>query len=195
MIIIYGGSFNPPTIAHLEISKYLLNKYHPRLFIFLPVGNYYQKTDLAAFKHRFEMLRIMTSDLPNACVSSYENQLTFKGTIDTLNYFQSQYKDEDIFYVIGTDNLQTIDKWIDYKELLSKYKFIVLNRDSIDGKKMIESDSLLREYRESFIIETDFPKLPISSTLYREHNRDDVVLKEINEYIYKHNLYNRGGNV
>ena len=36
MTIIYGGTFNPPTIAHFEIAKYLMNKFPNSKLVFLP---------------------------------------------------------------------------------------------------------------------------------------------------------------
>ena len=34
MILVYGGAFNPPTIAHKAIMLYLMDLYKPNQFIF-----------------------------------------------------------------------------------------------------------------------------------------------------------------
>ncbi|QVK19422.1 nicotinate (nicotinamide) nucleotide adenylyltransferase [Mycoplasmatota bacterium] len=195
MIILYGGSFNPPTIAHFEISKYLINKYQPHRFIFIPVGNNYNKANLIPFIYRYQMLQILASKLNNTVVSEYENKENFEGTIQTLNHFQSIFKDEPLFYVIGADNLLSITKWINYQTLLSSFKFIVLNRDGLDIKDIFERNDGLNKFKNSFIIENDFKQMNLSSSQYRNLTSDAVVLNEINDYIYKHQLYTRGEKV
>lgn len=191
MIILYGGSFNPPTIAHYKISEYLITKYKPKHFIFVPVGNYYQKEELIDFKYRYEMVKILSEKLTNAYVSDYENQPSYKGTITTLDHFQNIYKDEDLHYVIGADNLPSLSTWIEFVRLISTYKFIVLNRNNINLKEIIRHDEILKNYQKAFIIEEDFPKISVSASDYRNNFDDTVVLPEINSYIYKNNLYSR----
>jgi len=195
MIIIYGGSFNPPTFAHYEIAKFLTAKYQPKSLIFVPVGNNYDKRSLIPFKFRFEMVEIIANQLKHASVSDFEDQNGFEGTIQTLNYFQTLYKDENLYYVIGADNLLSIDKWINYQTLLENFKFIVINRESLNVKNIINENNNLKKYEHRFIIEKEFKQIPVSASLYRDLNDDQVVLKEINDYIYRHQLYARGERV
>ena len=41
IVAVYGGSFNPPTIAHERISKDILSLDNVDKFIYLPVGDRY----------------------------------------------------------------------------------------------------------------------------------------------------------
>jgi len=43
MVLVFGGSFNPPTKAHLEIVEKLLERYEHARVLLLPVGDDYQK--------------------------------------------------------------------------------------------------------------------------------------------------------
>jgi nicotinate-nucleotide adenylyltransferase len=193
MIIVYGGTFNPPTIAHFEIARFLIQKYRPAQFIFVPVGDAYKKLDVIDFNYRYQMLEILKEKLEVTMISNFENKAqTFKGTITTLDYYQSLYPNQPLYFVMGADNLKTLNRWIDADRLLNQYYFIVLNRNQSDLKKLIASHDLLLKYADHFIIEDVFPNYPLSSTMYRHERRDDVVLKEVNEFIYNHNLYNRG---
>ncbi len=192
MIILYGGSFNPPTIAHYRISQYLINKYQPKAFIFIPVGNDYDKSELIDFKHRYNMVNLLANKLKNTLVSDIENKQPFKGTIETLKYFQSMYPNDPLYYVIGADNLLSLDEWIDYEILLKKCKFIVLNRKQINSKQLIEKNKNINKYKSSFVIEDGFNPIDISSTQYRESKADKVVMKSVNDYIYHYQLYDRG---
>ena len=42
----FGGSFNPPTYAHLEVAKTALRQLNLDKVFFVPVGNLYNKPDL-----------------------------------------------------------------------------------------------------------------------------------------------------
>lgn len=191
MVIVYGGSFNPPTIAHIHIAKYLIQKYQPKPFIFVPVGDRYHKKDLAPFNHRKAMLEIATQGLNDVAISDFENTSVFKGTIELLETIQEIYPD-DVYFVLGADNLMDIETWIRFEELVKKFKFIVFPRDGIDVNQKIQSHPVLRKHSSHFFIEKDFIPHPISASLYRKEGKDEVVLKEVNDYIYRHQLYERG---
>ncbi len=194
MVIVYGGSFNPPTIAHFKIAQKLIEKYNPEAFIFLPVGNIYKKEKLVDFYHRYNMLGFMANQLKNTYISGFENEMkVFKGTINSLKHFKDLYPRDEIFYVIGADNLKSLDKWIDYQFMIKNYKFIILNRNFINIEEIINNHPFFVQYKNHFYIETDFETIDISSTDYRESLNDKVVIDEINQYIYDNNLYNRGG--
>ncbi|MDF2698759.1 MAG: nicotinate-nucleotide adenylyltransferase [Haloplasmataceae bacterium] len=193
MIILYGGSFNPPTIAHFEIAKYLISKYKPLKFVFVPVGSYYNKPNVANFNDRKNMLEIIAKKLDHSIVTDFEDTMRpFKGTISTLDYYKSQNPSQELYFVLGADNLMTLDQWIRIEEMLKKYYFIILNRNQIDVKNLIHTNYLLKNYQNKFIIEENLPNINISATMYRNSICDDVVLKEINDYIYSHKLFNRG---
>lgn len=43
----FGGCFNPPTIAHINLAKKVLEKCNLDKLIFVPIGDFYSKKDLA----------------------------------------------------------------------------------------------------------------------------------------------------
>ncbi len=89
MIVVFGGSFNPPTIAHYEIAMHILKQNFCKKFYFLPVGDAYPKRGLITAKHRVAMLELLCEKLPQASVSLIEVQsekvLT---TYETLSQLQ-----------------------------------------------------------------------------------------------------------
>lgn len=185
MKIIYGGSFNPPTIAHYQIGEYLLNKYPEANLIFLPTSSLYHKDNLASDKDRLAMLQIMCDKLgPRACVSDFEINLDgYYGTSYTLSNFPNSY------FVMGADNLETFYKWINYPSVIAKNKFMIIPRDNVNIDDIIGSDDFLKKYKNNLVILNDFPKISISSTNYRRTKNDDYLIQEINNYIYNNNLY------
>lgn len=180
MNIVYGGAFNPPTKAHKEIINLLFEKFNPEHVIVLPVGKDYQKLDLIDDNYRIEMLYLLDERI---IVSSIESGKRFSGTYASLNELSLKY--DDIYYVIGADNLINLDKWINFPKLISKYKFIVFGRDNIDALEIIEKKYSL--YRTQFIYVDS--NIMVSSTDFRRKKDKDLLDDEVYAYILKHHLY------
>ena len=183
MIIIYGGAFNPPTKAHYLISKMLIEKFRPDTFYFLPVGEKYNKRDMASFVDRFNMTSIVANHLPKASVSTIENENKFRGTYYILKEF-SQI-DPDLYFVMGADNFDYLDKWIMADNLIKEFKFIILTREGYDVDKLINEK--YHEHKENFIIVK--VEIPISSTNFRNSKNKEILLDEVYSYIESNNLY------
>ena len=54
----FGGSFNPPSIAHLKLAKKAIKECKLDKVIFVPIGDFYDKEDLAPISDRIQMLKI-----------------------------------------------------------------------------------------------------------------------------------------
>jgi nicotinate-nucleotide adenylyltransferase len=185
MQIIYGGSFNPPTIAHYEIAKTLLARFPEAEFSFLPANNFYEKDNLKDFHYRLEMLKILCEHLgARAKINDFELSLDrYYGTWYTLQHFPGSY------FVIGADNLQTIENWINYPQVVLENKFIVLPRNRIDLASIFQSNEVLRNNKQNFLLIDDFPELDVSASAYRLTQDDSLLLPEVAKYIKEHNLY------
>lgn len=183
MKIVFGGSFNPPTKGHFNMVKKINDLYEPEEIILIPVGDDYKKPDLVSFHHRFEMVKILFSNIFNVSVSNIENENEFEGTIETLNKLEN----DDLYLLIGADQLLDIKSWIRYEELLKIYPLIVVNRDGLLNDEKLSK--LLKGLKYQIdLVELDDES---SSSLYRKNKDkysfiiDDKVLK----YIKENNLY------
>jgi len=192
MIIVFGGAFNPPTIAHKEIYHFIHELVPVDKFIFLPVSKKYSKASLIEDKHRLQMLKILTADLKDAIVSEIETEdEEFLGTYQSLLKIKNQYPHQEVAFVLGADNLNHLDQWINAEKLVSEFKFIIVNRHKKNLDKLIEKKTLLKNHKNHFIILENFHS-NISSSLFRETLDPYYVDEGIYHYIMKHDLY-RGG--
>lgn len=179
MLLVYGGSFNPPTIAHYEIAKLLIEQYNSKI-LFVPVGNSYNKDDLVSFDHRYNMIELMISDL-NADVLSLEDSDRYLGTYELLNKLKRL--DEEIYFVLGSDNLDYIEKWINADKLISEFKFIVLTRNNYDCESKINK---LSHPNNFCVVEVNYD---MSSSDFRKYYQQELINDVVLEYIRKNNLY------
>ena len=133
---IFGGSFNPPHNMHKNIALDLIkNKYLDKV-IYVPTGNKYNKKGLANQNDRYNMLKLMIEGYDNLDVSNYEfSKLTF--TYETLNHFKNIYKNDEIYFICGSDNLKEITTWKNYDYILDNFKLIVIRRNNDDINEIL----------------------------------------------------------
>ena len=179
---VFGGSFNPPHLMHLNIAKDLLRLKYLDKVIFVTTGNKYSKDDLIDIKYRIEMLKIMTISYDDMIVSDYENQDRVVYTYETLDYFKKKYLGSEIYFILGADNLKQISNWKNSEYILSNYKLLVINRG--DDKIEVKDNVVVMD-----ILNND-----ISSTFIRNNiDNDDIIKKYLDknvlEYIRKEKLY------
>ena len=189
MLAIFGGAFNPPTIAHYKVAKHVLKLPEVTSLRFVPVGDHYQKAGLIPAFHRERMLEIMTSGLPNMSVSNIEIKAKHPlKTIETLEIIQNEYPKESIAFVMGADNLCGLTNWYKYEQLVKRFKLIIVNRGEFDVNHYIKMNFPFAI--DSFVVACDFEKINISSSEYRgDLTKDEFLLVEVEKYIKKHGLY------
>lgn len=180
--VLFGGSFNPPTIAHKEIIKYLSLNYDEVLI--LPNGDSYSFAGkvLDSFKHRVKMLELMTKNLNNVKILELENDKEFMGTYHTLRLLNHPK------FVLGADCLDKLHLWKHFDELMTENNFIVFNRGSSEIVKLINNNSHLNKYLNKFeIVDLEVPN--VSSTIFRDTLNKEIVSEEVYDYIMKNELY------
>lgn len=131
---IYGGSFNPVTVAHVGIIEKILKTYPDAKVIVVPCSINYKKTGLMPNTLRLSMLKAVFKDNPRVIVDEIElNDFEYLGTLSTLKRLTEKYGSKPVF-VMGADNALNIGRWINYKELLATYEFLIFKRPGYEVK-------------------------------------------------------------
>lgn len=186
---IFGGSYNPPHNMHRNIALDLIKRGYLDKVIYTPTGDSYNKKDLINFKDRYKMVELMIENYDCLFISDIGNNEKYKYTYQTLDYFQNKYKDAELYFICGTDNLNEFDTWKEYKYVLENYKLLVIKRNNDD------LDSILKKYKgfEQNIVITDvMPKILSSTNIRKNINKDDVkdhLDKKVYKYIVDKGLY------
>ncbi|MDR1695476.1 MAG: nicotinate (nicotinamide) nucleotide adenylyltransferase [Endomicrobium sp.] len=131
-IAVFGGSFDPPHKAHVQIAKEALKAFDLKKVIFVPAYAAPHKTkQYADISDRIEMLKIaLASENPDKTeIGLYEARQRRKVySYETLDHFKKIYPDNEIFMIIGSDSLLDLPGWKNIEYLASQYKFIVAKR-------------------------------------------------------------------
>ena len=187
---IFGGTFNPPHIAHSIVAESVRAQLILDKIIFIPSGNPPLKESIPA-EDRLAMANLAFGDDINFEISDIEiRDITEKSyTVDTLKKLRIKYEGERIklFLIIGADNLLDLPRWKDPEQLFQLAEIVVINRPGFDPK-----NSKQEFYEKAKFI--DVPFLEISSSMIREYVKIGrpvkyLVTKEVEEYIEDNKLY------
>lgn len=196
VIIVFGGAFNPPTHSHFSLAEQLCSEYSEiEKVIFVPVSDRYPKEDLLEATHRVEMLKRVCDKNPNFEVSTIEvDSEELLCTIQTLRRIQKEYPEHEIWFTMGTDNLKGIEGWFGYKELITEFRALVLERGEDIMEHIIDQKPELKQHKERFIKAKETVKSNCNSTLIRNKLRRGksiryLVPDEVYEYIRIRDLY------
>lgn len=196
---IYGGTFDPPHIGHINACKAFLEQIELDVLYVIPVykpphKDIFSGTDVAS---RLEMTRIAFQELsPKIVVSDIEIKREGRSyTADTLKYFKSELNNPEIYFLCGTDMILTMDFW--YKpEYIFKNATIVYARRESEKRITVEIDAKCKLYEEKYnakILSIDLNATEVSSSDIRNRiskNENEVYLTpSIYDYILKNGLY------
>ena len=176
---VYMGSFNPPHKGHIKVVNYLLDKNIVDKVLIVPTINYWDKNNLIDINDRINMLKFYEND--NILVDNEDNNYCY--TIDLVYALKEKYPNDELYLIIGADNIIEFHKWKNYQELLDN-KIIVMSRNNIDVLPYVEKLG-----KDNFIIINDFPYIDISSTKLRNNLDSKYLDKKVLSYIKANNLY------
>ena len=121
----YGGCFNPPTKAHIGLAQMAIKEYKLDKVVFVPVGDFYEKDNLEKLLHRYNMLKIVCKDSEVLQVSDIESKsnISYKA-IDIFEKIKENHKEDEIYFLMGADNLENLPQWKNNQKLVENYRYI-----------------------------------------------------------------------
>lgn len=197
-IVIFGGTFNPPTRAHLDIATEALYYLDAEKVLFVPVSDLYKKDDVEISYHRVNMLNLAIGNFRRLEIDFTEvDAVKLTYTYETIEKIKSQYQDKELFLLIGADNLEDFKNWKNQRSIMENCSLLVVNRNNSSIDEIIESNEILTEFKDK-IIEAPIEEIEISSTEVRNRiasgeleGLENLVDKEVIDYIIENKLYSK----
>ncbi len=133
--IIYGGAFNPPTLAHLAILNACIEyaKTNQADVWVVPSANRTDKVIAASRNQRIAYIDAMIHDSQLSSVSlevitTELDRGTLIETYDTVQELKEQFPERDFRFVFGADSTETMASWQNGEELLEQLPMLVVER-------------------------------------------------------------------
>jgi nicotinate-nucleotide adenylyltransferase len=190
-LVLFGGSFNPPTVSHVQIVQLLAERY-PRVFV-IPCSThpFKQQTGAANPRLRMEMSELAFGALgPNIVLdlSDFDRQEA-RRTFER----QAQYENQgEVWHAVGSDLIvgahegrAQIQQWAQGPLIWQHYRWQVIERPGFicPPCDLPPNNRVLTETAPSY-----------SSTQVRERMKEGapitgLVPEAVGELIMKHGLY------
>ncbi|MDP6933491.1 MAG: nicotinate (nicotinamide) nucleotide adenylyltransferase [Myxococcota bacterium] len=138
-VAVYGGSFNPPHVAHAMVAAWLLWTEQVDEVWLIPVYHHafegQQDKKLAVYEDRVAWCRALAQDVGSGVrVDTIESLLPRPSyTIDTLRALSSSHPEHRFRLVIGADVLPQLPRWRDWEAIESEFAPVVVGREGFDG--------------------------------------------------------------
>lgn len=195
-LCMFGGTFNPPHLGHIEAARFVINTLAPDLLLWIPAGDPPHKPlppNTPGKAERLEMSRLAACLLPNTVVSPVEMDGGARYTADTARIVYETYRPKELWLCVGGDMLLTLDKWVRQEDIFALCHIAALSRLESERDTLLQkADELSQKYRAEIQVLHN-PVREISSTELRARLAKGegaaFLPASVYEYIQKEKLY------
>jgi nicotinate-nucleotide adenylyltransferase len=191
-VAIFGGSFDPPHRAHVELARTALRALPLDEVRWIPAGHPWQKMRaITAAAHREAMVRLAIDGEPRFVLDRIELERSGPSvTLDTVVALQAAEPGAEWVLLIGGDQYANLHTWRGWEELLDRVTLAVAQRPGVPQPP----DERVLRHRHRVV---PLPMLDISSTEIRQRvargqGIDELVPPAVARYIDQHRLYREG---
>lgn len=183
---LWGGCFNPISNTHISLAINVLEDLKLDKIYFVPVGDYYEKSNLEKAEHRYNMIKLAINGIKKLNVDDIELKSKTKlYAKDAFSILERKYINKDIYFIMGSDNFIKMPNWKDYDEIIKKYKYIVINRKKYEINKNLKENIIYYNPKQLDLVNST----EIRKSIKNKEKIEKYINKEVYNYIMKNELY------
>ena len=128
MIGILGGSFDPPHNGHKFISQYAMMRLNlQEVWWIVTYKNPFKKKS-NSYNYRFKQVKNFIKFRRIKTLKIREDKNIY--AIDTILYIKNKFKNKKFIWLMGTDNLQNLHEWKEWKKIFYNIPIAIFDRPS-----------------------------------------------------------------
>ena len=163
---ILGGTFDPAHKGHLEISKQAKKRFELRNIVWaITKKNPFKNKSKSNLRNRIKFAKKLVGKNDYIKVKFYEEKIGSNRTINLIEHLSKEEKNE-IYFIMGADNLINFHKWYKWKSIIKKCNILVFDRQGYKAKSL-KSVTFTRANKKSLTF-VHFNKVNISSSQLRK---------------------------
>ncbi len=198
---VFGGSFDPPHLAHVALVKAAIAQLQLDRVHILPTGQaWYKPRPLSDAVHRLAMTRLAFAHVPQVWVDEREMVRTGPSyTVDTLRELQAEYPHAQLYLLLGDDQRRSLPSWHQIGEIDRIAIICAAGRDQAvrawnETPDTPHAPPPFADTLLARIVALDMPLMPHSATDIRVLAATDqaltgLVSPAVERYIHEHHLY------
>ena len=176
------GSFNPIHNGHMGIANYVLEftDVDSIMFIVSPQNPFKKGKEMLDELKRLKLIEIAISETKNMIATDIEfNMPKPSYSVDTLKQLKNDDPDNEYVLIMGSDNLENLDKWKDYEYILDNFNIYVYKRNGFEKNIYSLHNHKIRKHLYNYDIKLidDCPTSDLSSTFIRNSIKNDKNVK------------------
>lgn len=110
--------------------------------------------------------------------------------VDAFKLIEENYKDTEIYFIMGADNFTNIRNWKNANEFIEKYQYIILERANIDIESYINEGlkdrvSIVKNENYNTCSSSDFRDMLKQQKRYNK----EIIPEEVIDYIIENKLF------
>ena len=164
---ILGGTFDPAHIGHIKISKEAKKKFKLQKIIWAVTEKnpFKNKSNLNLLK-RIKLAKKINIKNNFIKIDFFEKKIGSNKTIDLINFIKKKQKTNNVYFIIGADNLINFHKWHKWKEIANSCNILVFDRNGYKSKSL--KSITYKRFNKKGLIFINFKKVNISSSQLRK---------------------------
>jgi len=163
---ILGGTFDPAHKGHLEISKQAKKRFGLKNIVWaITKQNPFKDESKSNLRNRIQFAKKIIGKNNYIKVRFYEKKIGSNKTIDLIKYLTKK-KQNEIYFIMGADNLINFHKWYKWKSIIKKCNILVFDRQGYKAKSL-KSLTFNKTNRKNLTF-INFNKVNISSSQLRK---------------------------
>lgn len=194
---ILGGTFDPVHHGHIMMAVRARDILKLEKVLLIPAGRPMAKgrLDITSARHRLAMLEIAIENVSGLEISRMEiDRPGSSYTVETIEELRkSGYENDDIWFIIGLDNLDQLKYWYQPERLIQLCRIAAVARPGYEKpapdelEKSLPGLSSRVDYLEG--MDEDISATGIRKKVVRGESIDDIISEAVVRYITEHNLY------
>jgi nicotinate-nucleotide adenylyltransferase len=178
VIGVFGGSFDPPHLAHTLLAAYVLSAYPIDRLLVIPTFRHAFAKPLAPYAHRVSMCELAMADLKRVEVSRIEEEIGGESlTLRTIEELSRRHPEAALRLVIGSDLLAETPRWYNFERVRQLAPPIIVARAG---------------HRDQTVTGPELPLISSSEIRYklsRDLLTEGFLSRAVAQYIKSHALY------
>jgi nicotinate-nucleotide adenylyltransferase len=193
---VLGGTFDPIHLGHLKVAEEVTASLTLDEVIFMPAGQPWLKADnlISLAEHRLEMIRLALAGRDNFKLSTMEIERpgpTY--TVDTMAELGRQLGSEELFFILGWDNLSQLPQWHEPSRLIELCRLVAVPRVDFPPPDLASLDGAIPGLSKRVIL-LNAPRIDVNASEIRRMVAQGLSIRNlvpevVERYIKEHRLY------
>ena len=196
-IAMFGGSFNPPHLGHVEAARSVVSLLQPDRLLIMPTcisPHKVMANDTPSPDVRKHLCELAFAEIEQAEVSDLEMRREGRSyTADTLIQLKELYPEDTLVLIMGTDMILSLESWSRPETIMELAEIAVLLRGVDEDERVRSHIAYLCETYGARITLLEAGVYPAASTDVRntlkQGGGSELLAESVYEYIIRNRLY------